>query len=71
VNPVVALSGPVDSVPDASRLPAHPPEAVHELTLVLDQVSTELPPATTEVGLALNDSEGAPGVNGTVTVVER
>jgi len=39
--------------------PDHAPEAVQEDALVEDQVSVELPPLATLVGLALSEAVGA------------
>jgi hypothetical protein len=44
--------GETTRVPLVASVPVQPPEAVHELTLVLDQVSVELPPAVIVVGFA-------------------
>jgi hypothetical protein len=57
---VVALSAPVDWVPEVALVPDQPPEAVHEVALVEDQVSVEALPLTTEVGLAVSDTVGTP-----------
>jgi len=44
-----ALSGPMDSDPDVTFVPDQPPEAVHEVASVEDQVSvTDEPDATDE-----------------------
>jgi hypothetical protein len=71
VNIVVALSAPVDWLPAVAFVPLHPPEAVHELALVEDQVSIELPPAFTVVGLADNITVGAGGAPMICTVTLR
>jgi hypothetical protein len=54
-------------VPLADSVPAHAPEAVHEVALVEVQVNVEAPPLETLVGLALSDTVGAAD---TVTVAD-
>jgi len=54
--------------PDVVREPDHAPEAVQLDAAVVDQVSVELPPLATLLGLALNETVG--GVALTVTVAE-
>jgi hypothetical protein len=49
-------------------LPLHPPEAVQLVALVEDQVSVELPPLETPVGLALSETLG--GEAETVTLAD-
>ena len=56
---------------EVALAPVQPPEAVHEVALVLDHVSVELPPEETEVGFAASVSVGAGGVAWTFTVAER
>ena len=46
-------------VPLTDSVPAHAPEAVHEVALVEDQLNVEVPPLATLVGLALKDTVGA------------
>ncbi|HSC07769.1 MAG TPA: hypothetical protein VLD59_13160 [Steroidobacteraceae bacterium] len=59
-------------LPDVALVPVQPPDAVHDVVLVLDQVSVELPPDDTEVGFAVSVSVGAGGgPDCTVTVAER
>jgi hypothetical protein len=70
-NIVVALSAPVDWLPEGPFEPVHPPEAVHELALADDQVSVELAPAFTVVGFADNITVGGGGAPITVTVTLR
>jgi hypothetical protein len=55
-------------VPLTDSVPAHAPEAVHEVALVEDQVNVEVPPLATLVGLALKDTVGAAA--DTVTVAD-
>jgi hypothetical protein len=49
----------VDDEPLVALAPDHAPEAVQEDALVEDQVSVELPPLATLVGLALSEAVGA------------
>jgi hypothetical protein len=60
VSVYVALAdrAPVLCVPLTDSVPAHAPEAVHEVALVEAQVSVEAPPLATLVGLALKDTVG-------------
>ena len=60
------LVGETASVPLVAALPVQPPEAVHEVALVLDQARVELLPEVIEVGLAFKVTVGAGEV--TVTV---
>ena len=64
---VDAWRAAVDDEPLVPRVPDQPPDAVQEVALVEDQVSVDLPPLATLVGLALNVMLGA-GVD-TDTVV--
>lgn len=66
VEPV--LSGPLDCEPLGLTLPDHAPDAEQRVALRLDQVSTELPPEATVLGLALSLISGAALV--TVTVAD-
>ncbi len=61
-------SAPVLNVPLTGRVPLQAPEAVHEVAFVEDQVSVELPPLETLVGLALIVTVGAAAE--TVTVAD-
>lgn len=65
LNTLLVVSAPVAVVPEVARLPDQAPEAAHVVAPVADQVSVELLPDATDVGLALNETTGAPG---TVTV---
>ena len=47
--------------------PDHPPEAVQEVALVVDQLKVELPPEATLAGLALKETVGGAA---TVTVAD-
>ena len=60
------MMAPVAYEPVVVCVPLHPPEAVHEVALVLDQVKVLLAPLDTLFGLALKVTVGA-GVD-TVTV---
>ncbi|HZF16518.1 MAG TPA: hypothetical protein VE046_11290 [Steroidobacteraceae bacterium] len=65
---LAALNAPVLAVPESALLPDQAPLAVHAVALVDDQVSVELPPLTTLVGLAVSVTAGAGGaVTATVT----
>jgi hypothetical protein len=68
VSPYVALavSAPVDCEPLTGMLPDHPPEALHAVALVADQVNVELPPLATVLGLATKVTVGAGEVTETV-----
>jgi hypothetical protein len=48
-------------------VPDQPPDAAQDVALVDDQVNVELPPLTTLVGLALNDTLGGGADTETVT----
>ena len=67
-NIVVALSAPVDWLPEVALVPVQPPEAVQDVALVDDHVSIELLPAFTAVGFAASVTVGAGGAPATVTV---
>lgn len=61
VKVLVAINGPLDCEPDVALSPDHAPEAAHELALVDDQVSIDVPPLVTVVGLAPSDTVGTAG----------
>ena len=61
------LAGDVMRVPLAAFVPLHPPEAVHEVALVEDQVTVEILPDVMLVGLAEIVTVGSPGVGVGVT----
>jgi hypothetical protein len=65
-----AVNAPVLCEPDVAFDPLQPPDAVHDVALVDDQVSVLLPPLLTEVGEADNDTVGAgvPDDSDTATV---
>jgi hypothetical protein len=55
---LLAVSAPVDWLPDVALVPDQSPEAVQEVALVEDQFSVDAPPLATEVGLAVSDTVG-------------
>jgi hypothetical protein len=65
---VVAVSALVVVLPPAALVPLQPPEAVHEVALVLLQLRVEVPPEATLVGFAVSCTVGAGGGGVTVTV---
>jgi hypothetical protein len=64
----LAVSAPVDWLPEVAWAPDQPPEAVQEVALVEDQVSVEDAPFATDVGLAASDTVGTG--SDTVTVAD-
>ena len=58
---MVAVSAPVDWLPEVALVPDQPPEALQALALVEDQVSIEDPPLATVVGSAESDAVGTAG----------
>jgi hypothetical protein len=54
----LAMSGPVDWLPDVALDPNQAPEAEQEAAAVEDQVSVEAPPLATDVGFAAMDTVG-------------
>lgn len=56
---MVVAVGETDRLPAVFLLPVQPPDAVHEVAFVLDQVSTEDWPAIMDVGLAVTETVGA------------
>ncbi len=72
VSPYVALavSAPVDCEPLIALPPDHAPDAEHDVALVADQVSVELLPLITELGLAPRLTVGAGDVTDTVADCE-
>jgi hypothetical protein len=64
---VVAVSGPVDSVPATGRAPLQPPLAVQDVASVDVQSSVDAPPLSSVAGLAVRDNVGA---GGCVTVTD-
>jgi hypothetical protein len=57
----LAVSAPVDWLPEVALVPDQPLEAVQVVALVEDQVSVEAAPLATEVGFAASDRVGAGG----------
>jgi hypothetical protein len=60
----LAVSAPVDWLPEVALAPDQPPEAVQEVALVEDQVSVEDPPLATDAGFAASDTVGTGGGEG-------
>jgi len=58
----------VDEEPLVALLPDQPPEAVHEVAWVVDQLNVELAPLTTVLGLAVTVTIGASAAAVTETV---
>jgi hypothetical protein len=69
VKVVLAFNAPVPWVPETALLPPHPPDAVHDVALMDDQVNVLLPPLLTEVGVAEIVTVGAGVGFVTVTVL--
>jgi hypothetical protein len=67
---LVAFSVPVEALPDTDLLPAHIPDAVHDVAFVEDQVSVEVLPLITDAGLAESVTVGTGGITVTVTVFD-
>lgn len=63
----MAVSAPVVCDPFSGMAPAQDPEAVHAVALFADQVSVELLPLATVLGLAARLMVGAGAVTETVT----
>lgn len=64
----MAVSVPLVTEPLGARLPDQAPEAVQEVALLLDQVSSAAVPELTVLGLALSVTTGGKG--GAVTVTD-
>jgi hypothetical protein len=62
----VEVSAGVVAVPLAACVPVHPPEAVQDVAFVEDQVSADVAPLFTVVGLADKVTVGADDVTETV-----
>jgi hypothetical protein len=62
----LAVSAPVDCEPLAALLPDQAPEALQEVAFLADQVSVELLPLATVLGLAAKLTVGAGAVTETV-----
>lgn len=65
---LLAVSVPVDWVPEVALAPDHAPEALQEVALVEDQVSVEDCPLTMVVGSAASDTVGTVGVGEAIAV---
>ena len=65
----LAVSGPMDSLPEVTLMPCHPPKAVHDVAYVEDQVSVEDPLYATDSGFAVSDTVGTGG-GATVTIAD-
>jgi hypothetical protein len=65
----VVLVGDTTKVPVVACAPVHPPEAVHEVALVDDQLKIELPPAGMLLAVSDKVTVGV-GTAATVTVAE-
>ena len=65
------FNGPTDSDPAVAFVPDHPPDAVHEVAPVEDQVSVTDEPVTTVVALEVNVTVGAPVEDATETETVR
>jgi hypothetical protein len=63
---VAAASAAVLSEPLSASVPLHPPEAVHEVALLDDQLSVDPAPLVTVLGVALRVTDGAGVVTETV-----
>jgi hypothetical protein len=66
VNFDVAVSASVATVPLVPLVPVHPPAAVQDVALVEDQMSVEVAPLFTVLGLADKVTVGAADVTDTV-----
>jgi hypothetical protein len=70
---LLAVSAPVDWLPEVALLPDHAPEATQEVALLDDQVSVEDAPLATAAGFAASDTVGTGGGGGmpdTLTVAD-
>jgi hypothetical protein len=66
----LAVSAPVDWLPEVALAPDQSPDAVQEVALVEDQLSVEDPPLVTDVGLAASDTVGTGVPPVTVTLAD-
>lgn len=64
VKVVAVVIGPTFSVPVVARVPLHPPDAVQDVALVADHVTTLTAPAVSVPGDALTVTAGAGGGGG-------
>ena len=58
VNEALAFNAPVLALPEIAFVPLQPPDAVHDVALVDDQVNVLLPPLATLVGDADSETVG-------------
>ena len=63
VYDAVALKGPTSSDPEVAFVPDQPPDAVHEVASVEDQVSVSVSPDAIDAGLDVKVTVGAVPVN--------
>ncbi len=63
-----AVSDVLASLPEVPFAPIQAPDAVHDVALVLDHVSCDVPPLVTVDGLAVSDTVGMPVWAATVIV---
>ena len=66
MNLVVALSAAVTCDPAVASVPLQPPEALHDVAFVEDQVNVEAAPLFTVVGFAAKVTAGAGVLTDTV-----
>lgn len=71
VNTEVCVSAAVTWLPEVDLAPDQAPDAVHEVALLLDHDSVEVPPDATCAGLADNVTVGAGGSAVTTTFAVR
>jgi hypothetical protein len=62
----VALSAPVDWLPEIAFAPDQAPDAAHEVAFVADHVSVALPPLLMALGPTLSVTAGADALTETV-----
>lgn len=67
---MLAVKAPVDCDPCVEWDPAQPPDAIHAVAFVADQLIIALPPLTTALGPTLKFTVGAEFEAATVTVVD-
>ncbi|MEI6067600.1 MAG: hypothetical protein WCP96_09690 [Methylococcaceae bacterium] len=70
VKGVVVVKAAVVKVPDVGCVPNHPPEAVHDVASVDDQVNTDVALFAIEAGLALKETVGNSGAAATLTIAD-
>ena len=67
---MLAVSGPVDTLPLTASVPDQPPDAVQEVALVVVQVSMAALPLAMVLGLAVSATVGTGCVTDTVAACE-